>query len=216
MLECPGGWVKIHTVPCSLGVCCTCRYPLSAHWACCFFLNQTILHSSSGTYVAPWMMDPSLHSSCPHEHSVDGGQRGHQVLDLRGCRHTLLRKQRFLRAELRGKSKHAGGRSRRGEGVIWGTDSRRVSVSYTGYEDESFFLCVFMDCICSYDKFLLRFRAFLSMSDGHLNGFLWIKNRSKIRNTWFKSLAVPVRPLVGSWEESSLLSLTESQLLLFC
>lgn len=60
-------------------------------------------------------------------------------------------------------------------------------------------------------KFLLCFRAFLSMSDGHLNGFLWIK-----KNTWFKSLAVPLRPPVGSWEESSLLSLTESQLLLFC
>lgn len=115
--------------PCSLGVCCSEFSRILHVVTLCqptglvAFLNQTILHSSTGTYVAPWTMDPSLHSSCPHEHSVDGGQRGHQVLDLWGCRQTLLRKQRFLRGELRGKSKHAGGRSRWGEGVIWGKDS---------------------------------------------------------------------------------------------
>ena len=79
------------------------------------------LSSSGGRFVSP----ASLHPSCSHEDRVDGRQRGHQVLNLRGRRHPLLGEQRVLRGERRRNPEHAGSRGPwRGEGVIWGGNGR--------------------------------------------------------------------------------------------
>lgn len=71
----------------------------------------------------------SLYSSCSHEDSIDGGQRGHQVLHLWRWRHPLLREQCILGVKRRGNSEHAGSRSCRGEGVICGGNNWNVKIA---------------------------------------------------------------------------------------